>query len=177
MSRRDEAPASGPRCPYCSEHPLLTELRRYETASAEPIWYCPACFGVWATDASVAGGVADESDESAVLYAGRAAPRCRSCGGHLDEQEACRKCGKKLPRLNCPRCGVVMERYTQKGITLDRCPTCQGSWFDTGEIAAVFGLTPPRSLGTMYVDSLPKDDRPEWVIILDILLRMFLPFI
>jgi Zn-finger nucleic acid-binding protein len=174
---RAAAPQARLLCPYCKEHPTLTDLHRYETASTEPLWYCPACYGVWATDASLAGGVADESNESPVLYAERAAPRCRSCAGHLDEHETCRKCGKTLPRLNCPLCGREMARSAQKGVTLDHCTACRGTWFDTGEIAAVFGLTPPRSLAAHYVDQLPKDDRPEWLIALDVLLRMFLPFI
>jgi uncharacterized protein len=47
--------------------------------------------------------------------------------------------------MQCPRCGVALERKTVRGRSteIDRCPTCGGIWFDDGEIAELLGI--PRS--------------------------------
>lgn len=37
--------------------------------------------------------------------------------------------------MNCPRCQVpLIDTYTPKGVVVDYCPTCQGIWFDRGEL-------------------------------------------
>ncbi|MEZ7891228.1 MAG: M48 family metalloprotease [Candidatus Wallbacteria bacterium] len=37
--------------------------------------------------------------------------------------------------MNCPKCSVALvNTYTPKGIVVDYCPTCQGIWFDKGEL-------------------------------------------
>ena len=36
--------------------------------------------------------------------------------------------------MDCPRCGVSLESKTYKGIDVDRCPRCEGTWFDHPEL-------------------------------------------
>ena len=41
------------------------------------------------------------------------------------------------PKLECPKCGSTMEEHTLTtltgGVTIDRCTSCKGLWFDIGE--------------------------------------------
>jgi Zn-finger nucleic acid-binding protein len=37
--------------------------------------------------------------------------------------------------LDCPRDGTRLERASEHGITIDRCPTCKGAWYDQDELA------------------------------------------
>lgn len=42
--------------------------------------------------------------------------------------------------MNCPVCGDVLLEEQVAGIELDRCPGCQGYWFDHGEMAHLVPL-------------------------------------
>ncbi|MGN6368259.1 MAG: zf-TFIIB domain-containing protein [Phycisphaerae bacterium] len=35
--------------------------------------------------------------------------------------------------IQCPKCRAPMELITFEGITIDRCSTCKGMWFDANE--------------------------------------------
>lgn len=35
--------------------------------------------------------------------------------------------------MNCPKCDAAMEPVTFATVEVDRCPQCQGLWFDEGE--------------------------------------------
>ena len=41
--------------------------------------------------------------------------------------------------LLCPRCNVELDPITYKGVTIDKCPKCEGVWLDKGEEA--FAMT------------------------------------
>ena len=34
---------------------------------------------------------------------------------------------------HCPKCDKLMEPLSYSGITIDRCPNCNGIWLDKGE--------------------------------------------
>lgn len=37
--------------------------------------------------------------------------------------------------MNCPKCQcALVDTYTPKGVVVDYCPSCQGIWFDKGEL-------------------------------------------
>ena len=36
--------------------------------------------------------------------------------------------------LDCPKCRKHMIKKTKKGITIDKCMSCNGIWLDKGEI-------------------------------------------
>ncbi|MEX1104373.1 MAG: zf-TFIIB domain-containing protein, partial [Dehalococcoidia bacterium] len=140
-SRRAAAPAALS-CPFCEHHPPLADFRRYESVTFTPLRYCPNCYGFWATGDSLARGVGDPGTDHPALRAGQAPRRCRVCNGHLKPSGDCTKCERALPPTRCPACRTPMTRFEQKGITVDGCDTCHGTWFDMGEIAAVFQVAP-----------------------------------
>jgi len=39
--------------------------------------------------------------------------------------------------MRCPKCRTDMEQVDVQGIEVDRCQTCQGLWFDAGEMEAL----------------------------------------
>ncbi len=39
--------------------------------------------------------------------------------------------------MNCPACHGTLESFAFGGETIDRCPDCDGIWFDAGELAPV----------------------------------------
>ena len=41
---------------------------------------------------------------------------------------------KELHFMKCPKCGMDLTELEYQGITLDRCVTCNGTWFDAGEM-------------------------------------------
>ena len=36
--------------------------------------------------------------------------------------------------MKCPKCEVSLEKYKYEGIEIEKCPTCQGMWFDYQEL-------------------------------------------
>jgi Zn-finger nucleic acid-binding protein len=71
-----------------------------------------------------------------------------------------------------------MERFEKNGVVLDRCAPCQGTWFDIGEIVAVYQLVPHQGLAASTVDEHATDDEPPaWVIALNLVSRMVFPFL
>lgn len=41
---------------------------------------------------------------------------------------------KELHYMKCPKCGMDLAHIELKGIELDRCVSCGGTWFDAGEL-------------------------------------------
>ncbi|HET7738607.1 MAG TPA: zf-TFIIB domain-containing protein [Tepidiformaceae bacterium] len=175
--------AASPRvysCPACEGRPALEVFRRYELITVEPLRYCPRCFGFWAAKDALSRGVHDEGSDHPAVLAGRAPARCRFCFGRLREDEVCRKCGKSLPEYLCPSCDSPMQRQRGGGITLDHCGACSGTWFDTGEVRATYGLQPaPTAMRKVYGEALDQEPESEISLILQalgIVSRIFLPF-
>ena len=42
------------------------------------------------------------------------------------------------PLMNCPACKSEMFVMEYDGLELDHCPSCEGVWFDAGELALLF---------------------------------------
>lgn len=167
-----------PACPYCQEHPRLQRFQRYELQTVRPLLYCPACYGFWAVGDALVRGVADPGVVHPALETGLAPRRCRACFGHLKPDNTCAKCGQELPRLACPQCGLEMERYEKEGVLLDQCGPCTGTWFDVGEVAAVFKLAPPQGLAASTVDEHAADDEPTgWLVALSVVSRLVFPYL
>ena len=55
---------------------------------------------------------------------------CLYCGGDIDTSFEDRP-------IDCPGCGDRMDKIDISNITVDVCPSCQGSWFDVGELEKV----------------------------------------
>lgn len=168
--------AGTPRCPACPAHPPLQVFRRYELVTNEPLRHCAGCWGFWAMGDALALGVADDGQEHAALRAVVAPRRCRACGGHLKPNDACAKCGQAPPLFDCPTCGKPMERSCKGEVRLDHCAACRGTWFDVGEIGAVYGLTPVQGWAAREVDETAAP--PEGSLIMQalaIVSRLFFP--
>ncbi|HVT44816.1 MAG TPA: zf-TFIIB domain-containing protein [Thermoanaerobaculia bacterium] len=41
---------------------------------------------------------------------------------------------KDLHFMKCPKCGMDLHEFELHGISLDRCVSCEGTWFDSGEV-------------------------------------------
>lgn len=41
---------------------------------------------------------------------------------------------KDLHQMKCPKCGMDLHPLEYRGLTLDRCVSCNGTWFDAGEL-------------------------------------------
>lgn len=53
------------------------------------------------------------------------------------EEEIKRKLNEELRQLHfmhCPKCGHKMEEVTLEDVKVDRCTTCEGIYFDKGEL-------------------------------------------
>ncbi len=51
---------------------------------------------------------------------------------------------KELHYMKCPKCGMDLTTIEFHGISLDRCPSCNGTWFDAGEVEE---LMSPKNSG------------------------------
>jgi rubrerythrin len=51
---------------------------------------------------------------------------------------------KQQHYMKCPKCGMDLATIEFRGIKLDRCPSCGGTWFDAGEVEQ---LTNPQNTG------------------------------
>ena len=41
---------------------------------------------------------------------------------------------RQLHYMKCPKCGMDLTTIEFQGISIDRCPSCNGTWFDAGEV-------------------------------------------
>lgn len=98
--------------------------------------------------------------------------RCKLCNAALNDAGACTKCGAAPVAIGCPGCESSMERAKQDGVWLDLCPSCGGTWFDTGELAEVFGLQAPRTLAAG--ESAPGGTAAAWQQLLEVVSRLVL---
>ena len=169
--------ANGLACPVCDDARPLEVLRRYERVGLSELRYCPRCYGFWAAKDALSHGVADENDDHPALRATPAPPRCKLCFGHIKPDGACAKCGAPPRSIVCPGCSAGMERSLRGKTWLDMCPACSGCWFDTGELALIYGLVPFQGLAMRTVDenATEEDSSPIWLQAISMLVRVFLP--
>lgn len=50
------------------------------------------------------------------------------------ELDAEREKQKQLHFMKCPKCGGTLAEVAHEGITIDRCTSCDGVFFDAGEL-------------------------------------------
>lgn len=49
--------------------------------------------------------------------------------------------------MKCPKCGGEMAEEKLEEITIDRCGSCGGVYFDRGELELLLGTQEPKGLG------------------------------
>ena len=46
---------------------------------------------------------------------------------------------KQLHYMHCPKCGTELYSQVFRGVTVDKCPHCKGTWLDEGELEQLAG--------------------------------------
>jgi len=41
---------------------------------------------------------------------------------------------QELHFMRCPKCGMLLETIDYRGVLVDRCTSCRGTWLDDGEL-------------------------------------------
>lgn len=41
---------------------------------------------------------------------------------------------RQLHHMRCPKCGMELREITVRGVQVDRCFSCNGTWLDAGEL-------------------------------------------
>jgi DNA repair exonuclease SbcCD ATPase subunit len=62
------------------------------------------------------------------------------------EQDAARQAAP----MRCPKDGERLASIEQAGVTAEQCPTCQGLWFDKGEVEAIAARERDSWLGRFF---------------------------
>ena len=44
---------------------------------------------------------------------------------------------KDIHFMHCPKCGMNLIEIDYKGVTVDKCSSCEGIWLDAGELEMV----------------------------------------
>ena len=121
---------------------------------------CPQCKGVWADDGELkaiyahmtghtTGEVEPMEDSRRIgrqaigVLLSNTCPQCRAQNSSMALH--CRVCSQRLPHsgtMLCPNCDVILSRRAFRGLTLDVCPDCTGTWLDAGELSALAEFTP-----------------------------------
>jgi hypothetical protein len=46
---------------------------------------------------------------------------------------------RRLHHMKCPKCGMDLHSLVYRGVTIDRCGSCHGTWLDAGELEQLAG--------------------------------------
>ena len=46
---------------------------------------------------------------------------------------------QRLHYMKCPKCGMDLQPTVFRGVTIDKCYSCNGSWLDAGELETLAG--------------------------------------
>ena len=46
---------------------------------------------------------------------------------------------KQLHQMRCPKCGMELKEIEVRGVQVDRCFSCNGTWLDAGELEKLGG--------------------------------------
>ncbi len=49
----------------------------------------------------------------------------------------------ELHFMHCPKCGTRLFEIDYRGVTIDRCPSCEGIWLDKGELETMMKMDKP----------------------------------
>jgi len=72
----------------------------------------------------------------------------------FQKNEAARRGAQKV---NCPMCPGRLEKYRFKGVSLDRCASCEGIWLEKGQLAAILRQAARGPLGAFLDRCFAKD--------------------
>ena len=72
----------------------------------------------------------------------------------FQKNEAARR---EAQKVNCPMCPGRLEKYRFKGVSLDRCASCEGIWLEKGRLAAILRQATRGPLGAFLDRCFAKD--------------------
>lgn len=55
------------------------------------------------------------------------------------QERAQREAQARLHHMKCPKCGNDLESIVFRGVTVDKCFRCNGSWLDASELEQLAG--------------------------------------
>src|SRR4051812_24237017 len=62
--------------------------------------------------------------------------------------------------MDCVKCEGKLARVEVDGVLVDQCATCDGMWFDGGELRRVLGMKSVAPLRNVAHPSRADDDKP-----------------
>lgn len=118
---RDAAPLRG-RLPQIGSHILCLDLIRHPLTRLPryPSENRPNTAADWTTARSNRPLLASGSEDSVALGGER--PSFENLAGDL---------------MKCPVCSISLVPEVYEGVTIDRCPSCRGTWLDAGELTHI----------------------------------------
>ena len=57
--------------------------------------------------------------------------------GRAETQKVVIEKERKSHYMKCPKCGADLNTVDYHGVQVDRCPDCDGVWFDAGEVESL----------------------------------------
>ena len=48
-----------------------------------------------------------------------------------------REKARELHHMKCPKCGMDLTEISFAGVSVDKCFSCEGMWFDKGEVELI----------------------------------------
>jgi Zn-dependent protease with chaperone function/Zn-finger nucleic acid-binding protein len=124
-------------CPCCNQPTLVETL----TKNGVLVDICKSCKGVWL-------------DRGEIFLFSRKPKRLEAAlAGGLE--------GRRPTERVCPRCRTAMEvgQFLRPGLEVDQCPSCEGYWFDAGELRQAIEFD--RGAFALETEAAPPD--PEFV--------------
>jgi hypothetical protein len=80
--------------------------------------------------------MAKASDTEEEYFARENAERLRKLAAEQKKSlaDAEREKLRQLHHMRCPKCGMELGEITVRGVQVDRCFSCNGTWLDAGEL-------------------------------------------
>jgi Zn-finger nucleic acid-binding protein len=106
-------------CPVCKNPMIILELSSIE------IDYCPSCEGIWLDGGELELLLEDSVEKEKLLNS-----------FFIDNNS-------KEKKLRCPICRKKMDKILvgdNRNITIDKCKSNDGLWFDKGELEQIVGM-------------------------------------
>ena len=77
----------------------------------------------------------------------------------LEAQEAAAR--REAHWMKCPKCGYDLEPIKFKGVTVDKCFHCTGTWLDPGELELLAGKEEKHGILNQIVSLFKHEEKPQ----------------
>jgi len=92
--------------------------------------------------------MAKASDTEEEYFARENAERMRKLAAEQKKSlaESEREKLRQLHHMRCPKCGMELKEIDVRGVAVDRCFSCNGTWLDAGELEKLAKGQPENTL-------------------------------